>query len=360
MQIRILFLLMIVHLSAIAQQQKISLNPEQLTGDVHKTSFEKKEGRDILTVNRGTVWAKDIEFTDGILEVDVSVSPKKSLTGISFRGDADATCENIYLRVPLSGREDAIQYAPFFHNEDYWQLYPEHQAKYTYPETGWVHMKIVVRGNTAALYIDTATRPSLTVDHLRTGNRSGRIGLWCLSEQSFSNFSFTPLPAMPFTSITERKEEGLVTSYRLSEAFTIDKKTKQLAYPAAEKLKWQTVSTEEDGLLNIGKYRFKQSSGTFEQNSNDMVWLKLDLTEKENRIRKIYFDFSNRVMVFLNGKPLYYGDHSYRLKDSFYKGTIDKKFIADAVFLPLEKGRNELLIGISSVANGWGIISKIE
>ena len=103
---------------------------------------------------------QDIEFTDGILEVDVSVSPKKSLTGISFRGDADATCENIYLRVPLSGREDAIQYAPFFHNEDYWQLYPEHQAKYTYPETGWVHMKIVVRGNTAALYIDTATRPS--------------------------------------------------------------------------------------------------------------------------------------------------------------------------------------------------------
>lgn len=344
----------------VAPAQSIPMQPGHWSGDSLKTSFHQMDGREVLTLKRGTVWAKDVLFGDGIIEVDISVSPKKSLTGISFRGDQDETCENIYLRVPLSGRDDAIQYAPFFHNEDYWQLYPEHQAKYVYPETGWVHMKIIVKGNTARLFINSDTMPSLVVNNLRTQNRTGKIGLWCLSEQSFSNFSYTTLPASPFTTVPERKETGLVTSYQLSQAFTIDKKTKTLNYPTDQPLRWDTVAAEEDGLLNIGKYRFKKTSGTFEQNSNDLVWIKMDLPSAEAITKKWNLDFTNRIWVFLNGQILYHGDHSYRLKGAFYKGLIDKNFIADALFLPLQKGKNELLIGISSVANGWGLISKIE
>jgi hypothetical protein len=355
-----LFTILCVVSQLAAPAQSIPMQPGHWSGDSLKTSFQQINGREVLTLNRGTVWAKDVLFGDGIIEVDISVSPKKSLTGISFRGDQDQTCENIYLRVPLSGREDAIQYAPFFHNEDYWQLYPEHQAKYVYQDTGWIHMKMIVKGNTAQLFINTDTMPALTVNHLRTANRSGKIGLWSLSEQSFSNFRYTPLQATPFTAIPLRKETGLVTSYQLSQAFTIDKKTKTLVYPRDIPLRWDTVSTEEDGLLNIGKYRFKKNSGTFEQNSNDLVWIRMDLTSAEALTKKMNLDFTNRIWVFLNGQIIYHGDHSYRLKGPFYKGLIDKSFIADALFLPLQKGKNELIIGLSSVANGWGLISKLE
>lgn len=357
---QLFFTLSFVILQLASPAQGIPMQAGHWDSDPLKTDFQTIDGRETMTLKRGTAWARDVLFGDGIIEVDISVSPKKSLTGISFRGDRDETCENIYLRVPLSGRDDAIQYAPFFHNEDYWQLYPEHQARYVYPDTGWVHMKIVVKGNTAQLFINTDTIPALVVDHLRTRNPSGRIGLWCLSEQRFSNFSYTPLPATPFTTIPERKETGLVTSYQLSQAFTIDKKTKTLAYPTDQTLRWDTVVTEEDGLLNIGKYRFKKTSGMFEQNSNDLVWIKMDLSSTTAFTKKMNLDFTNRIWVFLNGQILYHGDHSYRLKGPFYKGLIDKNFMADALFLPLQKGKNELMIGISSVANGWGLISKME
>jgi hypothetical protein len=91
-----------------------------------------------------------------------------------------------------------------------------------------------------------------------------------------------------------------------------------------------------------------------------MVWLREELVAGEPVTRRMNFDFSNRVWVFLNGQILYHGDHSFFLKGTLFNGSIEKQFISDAVYLPLKKGNNELLIGISAVANGWGIISKIQ
>ena len=122
--------------------------------------------------------------------------------------------------------------------------------------------------------------------------------------------------------------------------------------------KWKTVPTDEDGLLDIGKYYAKQNIETYQSRSNDIVWLKQELWADEPVTRRMNFDFSNRVWVFLNGQILYHGDHSFFLKGPFFQGTIDKKFISDAIYLPLKKGKNELLIGISAVADGWGIMSR--
>ena len=105
----------------------------------------------MVKFERGIVWAKGVDFADGIIEADLSVSPERSFGGICFRGDEEGNAEMIYLRVPLSGRDDAIQYVPSFNKEANWQLYPEHQANYTFPQTGWVHMKIVVERKYSAI-----------------------------------------------------------------------------------------------------------------------------------------------------------------------------------------------------------------
>ena len=105
------------------------------------------------------------------------------------------------------------------------------------------------------------------------------------------------------------------------------------------KLNWRTVTTDEDGLLNISKYYVKQNTETYQSRSNDMVWLKQELIADEPVTRRMNFDFSNRVWVFLNGQILYHGDHSFFLKGPFFQGTIEKKFISDALYLPLKKGK---------------------
>ena len=340
--------------------QKVPMQPANWDIGKQKASFIKREGKDAIKLDRGTIWTKGIDFADGIIEADLSLSPERSFAGICFRGDEEGNSEMIYLRVPLSGRDDAIQYVPFFNNEANWQLYPEHQANYVFPQTGWAHMKIVVKGNTAQLFMDTLTKPVLAITNLRTHNRSGKIGFACLGEETFANLICTPMPQSAPTAVAVRKEEGLITQYQISQSYTIDKQTKEIAYPSSMKLNWKTVDTDEDGLLNISKYYAKQNAETYQSRSNDIVWLKQELVANEPVTRRMNFDFSNRVWVFLNGQILYHGDHSFFLKGPFFQGSIEKKFISVAVYLPLKKGNNELLIGISAVANGWGIISKIQ
>lgn len=343
-----------------ATGQKVPLLPANWDVGKQKATFTKRDGMDVIKLDRGTIWTKNIDFADGIIEADLSVSPEKSLAGICFRGDEKGNAETIYLRVPLSGRDDATQYVPSFNNEANWQLYPEHRAKYVFPQTGWVHMKIVVKANTAQLFMDTVAKPVLIITNLRTHNRSGKIGFTCLGEETFANLTLTPMTPSAPVAVAERHEVGLITQYQISQSYTIDKQTKEVSYPALMNLNWKTVNTDEDGLLDIGKYYVKQNIETYQSRSNDIVWLKQELVAEEPVTRRMNFDFSNRVWVFLNGQILYHGDHSFFLKGPFYQGTIDKKFISDAIYLQLKKGKNELLIGISSVADGWGIISKVQ
>ena len=343
-----------------ATAQKVALQPANWDAGKQKASFTKRDGVDVIKLDRGIVWTKGIDFADGIIEADLSVYPEKSLAGICFRGDEEGNAETIYLRVPLSGRDDAIQYVPAFNNEANWQLYPEHRANYVFPQTGWVHMKIVVRANTAQLFMDTVAKPVLTITNLRTHNRSGKIGFTCLGDETFANLTLTAMPPSAPVAVAVRREDGLITQYHISQSYTIDKQTKEVAYPSSMHFKWKTVATDEDGLLDISKYYSKENSETYQSRSNDIVWLKQELVADEPVTRRMNFDFSNRVWIFLNGQILYHGDHSFFLKGPFFQGTIEKKFISDALYLPLKKGKNELLIGISAVADGWGIISKIQ
>jgi hypothetical protein len=357
---KIIFVFLLFASLVKATAQKVPLRPANWDVGKQNASFGKREGMDVIKLDRGIIWTKGIDFADGIIEADLSVYPEKSLAGICFRGDDKGNAETIYLRVPLSGRDDATQYVPSFNNEASWQLYPEHRAKYVFPQTGWVHMKIVVRANTAQLFMDTVARPVLTITNLRTHNRSGKIGFTCLGEETFANLTLTPMALSAPVVVAERKEDGLITQYQISQSYTIDKQTKEISYPVLMNLNWKTVTTDEDGLLDIGKYYVKQNIETYQSRSNDIVWLKHELVTDEPVTRRMNFDFSNRAWIFLNGQILYHGDHSFFLKGPFYQGTIDKKFISDAIYLPLKKGKNELLIGVSSVADGWGIISKIQ
>jgi hypothetical protein len=134
-------------------------------------------------------------FTDGTIEVEVAGAPRpdaspdsRGFIGISFRtGEHGAWTEVFYLR-PTNGRSDdqlrrnhAVQYAadPEYPWHRLRSESPGRYESYVDLEPGvWTPLRIEVAGTTARLYVHGASQPTLVVNDLKHGVRSGRIALW--------------------------------------------------------------------------------------------------------------------------------------------------------------------------------------
>jgi hypothetical protein len=125
----------------------------------------------------------------------------RGFIGVMFRAQQRGERgENIYLR-PTNGRADdqlrrnhATQYEsvpdyPWYRlrkeNPGVYESYVDLQAG------EWTHMKIVVSGTKAQLYVNGAEQPCLIVNDLKLGEGHGRIALWAHSSTDgyFSNLT---------------------------------------------------------------------------------------------------------------------------------------------------------------------------
>ena len=72
-------------------------------------------------------------------------------------------------------------------------------------------------------------------------------------------------------------------------------------------------------------------------------------------MRRLDLGFSDRVTVFLNGRPIFYRDDSYdfeRRRDGLI--SLDQA----SVFLPLRAGQNEISIAVTDRFGGWAIAGR--
>jgi hypothetical protein len=133
-------------------------------------------------------------FHNGTIEVDVAGLPgaranetARGFIGVSFRIQADGThLETLYIR-PTNGRSTdqlrrnhAVQYisAPDWTWQRLRTETPGVYETYADMEAGeWVHLKIVVKGTEATLYVGGATQPTLLVHDLKLGDVSGGVAL---------------------------------------------------------------------------------------------------------------------------------------------------------------------------------------
>lgn len=147
------------------------------------------EDTDRLAVVRG------VSFADGVIEMDLAgdtapdAPPEfRGFTGVAFRVVADrSSLECFYLR-PKNGRsEDQLQRnhsAQYISAPGYpWEkLRRESPGKYeSYVDLvpgQWTHVRIVVKGRTARLYVNHAGQPTLIVSDLKQPARAGSIALW--------------------------------------------------------------------------------------------------------------------------------------------------------------------------------------
>ena len=84
---------------------------------------------------------------------------------------------------------------------------------------------------------------------------------------------------------------------------------------------------------------------------------KFELNATKDQLKKLELGFSDRARVYCNGILLYSGNNTYQSQDYRHLGTIG---FYDAVYLPLKKGKNKIMIAVSETLGGWGIQGKLE
>lgn len=317
--------------------------------------FERFENRETLVLKNGRAIVKNLIFTNGTIEVDVYANSIRSFAGISFRKQND-NMEEVYMRMHKSSQADAIQYTPILNNESNWQLFKEYQAQVSFKDTGWNSLRIEVNNKSAEVFVND--EKVLFIDHLRTDQSWGEIGLFSLFQNRFSNFKITHKDEVeiPVKNDNNNVDFNIISQWEITNAKPY--KGEYLNSDDFLKEKYITVNTERSGLLLISKYIKKSSPGNFEQNKEDYTIASKTFYTDKKESKLFSFDYSDKIIVYLNGKVIFKGDNSFLAKGLQYMGHMDIN--ANKLFLPLKKGINKIHCIVIDKANGWGIIGKLE
>jgi len=297
-----------------------------------------------------------INFSNGILEVDIYAKTERSFAGIIFRKEA-GTMEEVYMRLHKSKQPDAIQYTPTYKHELAWQLYKEYQANVVFKNKGWNTLRIEVVKSTAVIYVND--EKVLTVAHLKTDQTNGQIGLFALFTNRFSNFRVTHKNNNRSENSLQQTvipDSNIITQWNLTKAFPYVENT--LDFKQISKKKYNLVQTEPSGLLPISKYVEKPSAGNFEANKEVYAVAATTINSTTEHVKRFSFDYSDKIIVYLNGEAIFYGNNAFRSKGKQYQGHIDMN--ANTLYLRLKKGKNTIHCAIIDKANGWGIIGKLD
>ncbi len=320
-----------------------------------ESRVEEYLGRPSLYLFGGVALVKDSEMLDGVIEFDIALGPERGFAGATWRVRDLANREEFYLRSHQSGNPDANQYTPVFNGQTAWQLYhgEGYGAPVEYDFNTWMPVRIVVSGGQAEIYVKDLKTPLLFADELKRKPEPGKVGLTVarFSPAHFSNFRFTPADSPPLlpgrVERTRAARPGSIMAWQVSGPLaeeTLHGVT-ELTTAVREPLQWHQLDCESTGLANLSRlHPLHRLSNT--------VLVRAVVESDRARVVGLALGYSDRVRVYLNDHLLYAGNNTYRTRDYRYLGTIG---YFDQVFLPLQKGPNELLLAVSESFGGWGV-----
>jgi hypothetical protein len=130
---------------------------------------------------------------------------------------------------------------------------------------------------------------------------------------------------------------------------------------------WQQVEAEPPGFVVLYRYakrriRSSPSRPTFRRafsRSQECMCRThgTNIESDRDQVRKLEIGYSDDVSIFLNGQILYGGRSALSFRDPGFLGIVNTE--NDAVYLPLKKGNNELLLAVSELGGGWGFICRL-
>ncbi|HUM05170.1 MAG TPA: hypothetical protein VLT90_06900 [Terriglobales bacterium] len=330
-------------------------------------------GRKCLYLDGGAATVSDLEIRDGIIDVDVATPAKRGFFGIQFRIAADnANAEWVYLRQHKSGLPDAMQYTPVLNTGLNWQIYngPGFTGAVDIPKDTWFHLRLEVTGAQAKLYVSDMDKPALVMTDLKSGIQKGQIALAVLTGATyFSNFEVRTTPDVPWERHLPAMPPGTITKWRISPAYGALQKNVERPLSPSERdaIQWQDVEAEAPGMVVL--YRYREAPHPQVSFANDfskrlepqpgtkLIYARTIIGSDRKQVKKLELGYSDEVSVFLNGKILFRGRSAQNFRDPGFLGIVNPE--NDAVYLPLKKGANELILAVSELGGGWGFMGRL-
>jgi len=358
-----------------SQLQSLSLPADStrwaLEGEAKPAEYQ---GRKSIYLNGGAATVKDFEMRDGIIDVDVTTPANRGFFGIQFRIANDGTnAEWVYLRQHKSGLPDAMQYTPVLNTGLNWQIYngPGFTGAVDIPRDTWFHLRLEVSGAQAKLFVKDMDKPALVMPDLKSGLQKGQVAFYVLTGATYiSNFEIHTTADAPWERHIPAMPAGTLTKWNISPAY--DALQRDLERPLTEgetrEIKWQEVEAEPPGFVVL--YRYLEAPHPRVSFANDfskrlepqpgmkMIYARTNIESDREQVKKLDIGYSDDVSVFLNGKILYRGRSAQNFRDPGFLGIISAD--DDAVYLPLKKGSNELLLALSELGGGWGFVCRLE
>lgn len=321
--------------------------------------IEKYKGKDAIYIQGGSITLKNKTFLNGTIEFDIFLKEEQAFPGVYFRGIKDFDSEQWFMRPHLSGKPDANQAAPATKGITPWQLYfgEKYSFPYEYKFNDWTHVKLVVNNNKAQVFLDGTEKPNLswnlfhkTQEGIIAFNGGRFTGMHLANIKIDTNKT----KIIDFNPKKRKAIENLIPKWEVSDMF----EEKQLENISNLKQligsrKWVgDITIEEGTAANISR---KQQ--LYNGKPDNTVFTKIEIDSDKNQTKLFEFGYSDRVVVILNGKPIYKGTNKWRSRDYRYLGTIG---LFDTVYLPLKKGKNTLLMAVSEDFGGWLVTGRFK
>ena len=250
-----------------------------------------------------------------------------------------------------------------------WQIYngPGFTAAVDIPRDVWFHVRLVIAGAQAKLYVSDMAEPSLVMNDLKSGMRKGGVGFTGVHVSNVEIRRMPPAvwehhePAMPPTTITRWS----LSPSMLAQEHDLER---PLSKSEAHSMRWQEVAAEPPGFVVISRYRkAPEITPTFArdfskrlepQKGMQLVYARTTIVSDQDQVKKLNIGYSDDVSLFLNDRILYRGRSAQRFRDPGFLGIVNAE--NDAVYLPLKKGPNELVLAVSELTGGWGFICRFD
>jgi hypothetical protein len=151
-------------------------------------------------------------------------------------------------------------------------------------------------------------------------------------------------------------DRGVVRHWRLS-TFSALPNGKEPTYadmPGASQ-KWEAISTERNGLLNLSR----EYGRPLPEPERAVAWLKTTITSDRKQTKKVDIGWTREVWLFVNGTMVYADKNLFELEGArkFPDGRCSLENGAFA--LPLEAGDNEVAVAIANNFFGWGLMMRL-
>ena len=326
-------------------------------------AIEFEGGSMKMAGGNGLVILKGVDFSDGVIEFDL-LPAEKQFSSMYFRYKDSLESECFYFRMDRMGQPQAIQYTPIMGGVNCWNLFDNYQNSAEWRPNMPIHAKLVVAGPRLRVYLNGSAEPAMDVPRLEGNVTHGAIcfeGKGTLSNLVVRNGQTEGLAAAegfdPVANDPHYIRHWWATEPKLvQQDGKYDLETQAADFNSGlmpdSQTVWKPVGVERRGLVNLTRLYPEKNF------VRRVIFLKTTLHTDEAKTCQIKLGFLNEVWVWLNGQWLYIDKNYYGTPIAKQRGRIS--IDNTTLTVPLEKGDNQLMIGVGGGFYGWGIMARVE